>query len=110
MESNKKIVQKIGSILFWFGLGVFVHDYAHTLWQIGGYGEILAPQGGWIGLAILLLGYFLPYMRKVKRAYRRYKSDKRRFEKALKFKAFRVLQRVLHFRRIRKNPEKMREE
>ena len=98
--------EKLGIILFWFGLGILVHDYAHALWQIGGYQEILAPQGGWIGLALMLLGYFLPYMRRVKRSYRRFESDKRGFEKVLKFKAFWVLQRVLPKRRARKNPRK----
>ena len=49
----------VSNCLFWFGLGVLVHDYAHTLWQIGGYAEIIAPQGGWIGLALLLAGWVL---------------------------------------------------
>ncbi|MCD6466233.1 hypothetical protein J7L27_07715 [Candidatus Bathyarchaeota archaeon] len=38
---------------------MLVHDYAHALWQVGGYREILAPQGGWIGLALLLAGWVL---------------------------------------------------
>lgn len=52
-ESDRKL-WRMGMIgLMLFGLGVLVHDYAHALWQVGGYGEILSPQGGWVGLGIM---------------------------------------------------------
>jgi len=88
-----------------------VHDYAHSLWIIGGWREVIGNpiQGGWIGLAILLLGYFLPYTHRIRRSYRRFESEKRAFKRALKFKAFRVLQRVLPKRGTRRNPKKKKE-
>ena len=48
-----------GLLLQFFGLGVLVHDYAHTMWEVGGYREILSPQGGYIGLGIFILGFIL---------------------------------------------------
>lgn len=51
----------LGSAFFWFGLGILVHDYAHALWEIGGWREIIGRplQGGWIGLSLILVGWFL---------------------------------------------------
>ena len=48
-----------GILMMFFGLGVLVHDYAHTMYELGGYGEILSPQGGYVGLSIFLLGFYL---------------------------------------------------
>jgi len=48
-----------GPLLMGFGLGVLVHDYAHELYLVGGYPEILSPQGGWIGLLVFLVGFML---------------------------------------------------
>ena len=46
-------------ILFFFGLGVAIHDACHHLYEIGGYKEILSPQGIYIGFLIMVIGYFL---------------------------------------------------
>lgn len=47
--------------LFFFGLGVLLHDYAHALWQVGGIREILSFQGGYIGAGISVVGFVLAY-------------------------------------------------
>lgn len=49
----------VGILMMYFGLGVLVHDYADALWKIGGYGEVLAPQGGYAGLLIFFVGFYL---------------------------------------------------
>jgi len=54
--------KRILKILFWFGLGVLIHDYAHTLWQVGGYKEILSLQGGWIGLILIVISQILRWL------------------------------------------------
>lgn len=48
-----------GILMMFFGVGVLVHDYAHTMYEVGGYAEILSPQGGYVGLLIFLLGFYL---------------------------------------------------
>lgn len=47
----------IGQVLFWFGLGVLVHDYAHQVWELKGYHNLL--EGGYIGLVILICGWII---------------------------------------------------
>jgi len=47
--------------LFFLGFGVLLHDYFHALWQVGGYREMLKPQGGYIGSVILIMGFILVY-------------------------------------------------
>ena len=43
-------------IIICVGYGVALHDYAHALWQVGGYREILSLQGGYVGFALIMLG------------------------------------------------------
>jgi len=45
--------------IFFFGFGVLFHDYAHTMWQVGGYWELLSLQGGYFGTAIMIVAFFL---------------------------------------------------
>ena len=46
----------VGYTLFILGLGVALHDFCHTLWQVGGYWEILSLQGGYIGFILMVIG------------------------------------------------------
>jgi len=46
-------------LLFGVGLGVTLHDYFHALWQVGGYPEILSPQGGYLGFFILTFAFLI---------------------------------------------------
>ena len=46
-------------LFFGVGLGVALHDYCHALWQVGGYREILSPQGGYIGFSILTSAFLI---------------------------------------------------
>jgi len=48
-------VKMLAHILFWLMMGVLIHDYAHALYTIGGYKEILSLQGGWVALAIMII-------------------------------------------------------
>jgi hypothetical protein len=52
-------IQALGWILFLTGYGVALHDYAHALWEVGGYREILSLQGGYIGFAMVFAGFIL---------------------------------------------------
>jgi len=45
--------------LIFSGLGILLHDYCHALWEVGGYGELLSPQGGYVGLILILIGLVL---------------------------------------------------
>jgi len=53
---NKKF---ISVILAWFGYGITLHAIAGELYDKGGYPEILAPQGEWIGMSILAIALIL---------------------------------------------------
>ena len=61
----------LGYIFFFFGLGVLFHDYLHTMWILGGYPELLSPQGGYFGLIIEMIGFILiqynDFVRRLKR-------------------------------------------
>ena len=46
-------------LLFGVGLGVALHDYCYVLWQVGGYREILSPQGGYLGFSILMSAFLI---------------------------------------------------
>ena len=48
-----------GIFAFLIGWGITVHAVASELYYKGGYAEILKPQGEWIGLALVLLGFML---------------------------------------------------
>jgi len=50
-----KLLRKAIQILFWIAIGVLMHDYAHALYVIGGYREILSLQGGWIALVVIVI-------------------------------------------------------
>jgi len=43
--------------IFFISFGVSLHDYCHALWEVGGYPEILSPQGGYIGFLGMLLAF-----------------------------------------------------
>jgi len=51
----------ISVAFFAFGLGVLIHDYVDALYKAGGWREVFSPQGGYIGAAILVLGFILAY-------------------------------------------------
>ena len=51
----------LSTILFLIGFGVSLHDFCHTLWELGSYKEILSPQGGYIGFAMMLLAFILEF-------------------------------------------------
>jgi len=44
-------------MMFFVSFGVALHDYCHALWEVGGYPEILSPQGGYIGFLGMLLAF-----------------------------------------------------
>jgi len=48
-------------LLFGIGFGVALHDFAHSLWEVGGYREVLSPQGGYFGFALMLLAFILEF-------------------------------------------------
>jgi len=52
----------LGILGFGIGYGIALHDYAHTLWQVGGYGELLAPQGGYLGFTLMLLSFLAEFL------------------------------------------------
>jgi len=68
---NQLNLKTIGYVLFFFGLGVLFHDYLHTMWILGGYPELLSPQGGYFGLIIEMIGFVLiqynDFVRRLKR-------------------------------------------
>jgi len=49
----------VGWIFFLVGYGITMHAIASELYYKGGYAEILKPQGEWIGLSLILLGFIL---------------------------------------------------
>jgi len=51
----------ISAVLYAFGLGVLLHDFADALYQLGGPAEVLGLQGGYIGAAIMTTGFLLSY-------------------------------------------------
>ena len=53
------LAKKILFIVFLVAFGVAVHDFAHALYEVGGYGEILSLQGGWFGFAFMLICFLL---------------------------------------------------
>jgi len=42
---------------FCVGFGIAAHAVASELYHKGGYAEILSPQGEWIGLALVAIGF-----------------------------------------------------
>jgi hypothetical protein len=49
----------LGIILFLVGYGITLHAVASELYCKGGYPEILKPQGEWIGLTLIFIGFIL---------------------------------------------------
>lgn len=45
--------------LFILGLGIALHDFAHELYLVGGYREILSIQGGYIGFIMMIVAFFI---------------------------------------------------
>ena len=56
-------LSSISVALFFFGLGILIHDYLHALYEVGGYNEIFSWQGGYFGIIILLLGFIFIYLK-----------------------------------------------
>jgi len=42
---------------FFTGLGISLHDYAHVLFELGGYREVLSLQGGYIGFIMMIASF-----------------------------------------------------
>jgi len=62
--------QIVGFAVFFFSFGLAVHDFAHSLWALGGLKEILGLHGGWIGFGGMLLAFLAcgsQYLRKLRR-------------------------------------------
>lgn len=55
----------ISTVVFMLGMGIALHDYAHTLWEVGGYSEILSVQGGYIGFILMFIAYVMLLPKKV---------------------------------------------
>jgi len=49
----------IGDVLFLIGWGITLHAVASELYQKGGYAEIFRPQGEWIGLGLIIIGWII---------------------------------------------------
>jgi len=47
------------AILFGTGFGIALHDFAHALWQVGSYQEVLSYQGGYIGFLFMLVAFII---------------------------------------------------
>jgi hypothetical protein len=60
----------IGILGFGIGYGIALHDYAHALWEVGGYREVLSLQGGYIGFALILLFFILEFIDFIRMARR----------------------------------------
>jgi len=52
-------IHAFGWISFLVGYGVTLHAVASELYCKGGYAEIFKPQGEWIGLSLVILGFIL---------------------------------------------------
>jgi hypothetical protein len=53
------IKKVLGQVFFLIGYGITLHAIADELYKKGGYAEILKPQGEWIGLTLVMLGFIL---------------------------------------------------
>ena len=60
-DVGRKISRKtvLAIMLFWLGFGVALGKLTHTLWEIGGYGEVFAPQGDYLGYALMAIAFIL---------------------------------------------------
>jgi|GEM_PF-1404996 len=56
----------MGWMLHLIGYGITVHAVASELYHKGGYAEILKPQGEWIGLGLILIGFIFLVQEHVK--------------------------------------------
>lgn len=43
--------------LFFFGVGLYLHDFAHLAWQLGGLAEIIGFHGAYIGVVLAVIGF-----------------------------------------------------
>jgi hypothetical protein len=43
--------------VFFIGLGISLHDFAHHLWQLGGIEEIIGLHGGYIGYIFMAIAF-----------------------------------------------------
>ena len=59
MDLGKYKTKLIATLLFGTGFGIALHDYCHTLWEIGKYKEILSFQGGYIGFVLIILAWII---------------------------------------------------
>ena len=55
-------LRAIALLLFGIGFGISLHDFCHALWEIGGYKEILSPQGGYIGFTLMLFAFIMEFV------------------------------------------------
>jgi hypothetical protein len=45
--------------IFFLGFGIALGKLTHTLWEVGGWREVLAPQGDYVGYALMVIGFIL---------------------------------------------------
>lgn len=69
-------VSKVWRIIFFVGAGVNLHAVANELYYKGGYAEILSFQGEYVGLAMMVLGYWVAYMMGLSEKYKRVEAIK----------------------------------
>jgi len=59
----KKQFNELLKALFFVGFGVALHDYLHTMYVLGGYGELISLQGGYIGFIVMFITFLLIIMK-----------------------------------------------
>jgi hypothetical protein len=52
-----KLYKFLGRIFFLVGWGISAHDFAHQVWELKG--TVFSLEGGYIGLALVFIGYLL---------------------------------------------------
>jgi len=49
----------VAMVLFLIGWGIALGKLTHTFWEVGGLKEVFAPQGDYVGYAMMLVGFLL---------------------------------------------------
>jgi len=57
----RNLIVDIGTILSLTGWGIAAHDFAHQVYQLKG--TVLSLEGGYVGLALCLIGIILLILR-----------------------------------------------